>query len=164
MLAVWFSHRFGVSLASLGLLFFGVNLLAALSFVAAPRLVRRFGLLKTMIAPHFVSNLFLLSVAFMPSFPLVAAFLLLRQSLSQLDVPARQAYTMALVSPEERTAATSYTTVARNIAVSANPPVAGFMLSSPMLVLGLPILLASCIGYDATMWRAFRHVPLHLSH
>jgi MFS family permease len=155
---------FCVSLASLGLLFFGMNLLAALSFVAAPRLVRRFGPLKTMIAPHFVSNLFLLSVAFMPTFPLAAAFLLLRQSLSKLDVPARQAYTMALVSPEERTAAASYTTVARNIAVSASPPVAAFMHSGPMLVLGLPILLASCIGYDATMWRAFRHVPLHPSH
>jgi predicted MFS family arabinose efflux permease len=166
MLAVWFSSRFGVSLASLGLLFFGVNLLAALSFVAAPRLARRFGLLKTMIAPHFVSNLFLLSVPFMPTFPLAAAFLLLRQSLSKLDVPARQAYTMALVSPEERTAAASYTTVARSIAVSASPPVAGLMLSGPMFVLGLPILLASCIGigYDATLWRVFRHVPLHLPH
>ncbi len=166
MLAVWFSYRFGVSLASLGLLFFGVNLLAALSFVAAPRLARRFGLLKTMVAPHFVSNLFLLLVALMPTFPLAAAFLLLRQSLSKLDVPARQAYTMALVSPEERTAAASYTTVARSIAVSASPSVAGFMLSGPMLVLGLPILLASCIGvgYDAIMWRVFRHVPLHPSH
>ncbi len=162
MLAVWFSQRFGVSLTSLGLLFFGVNLLAALSFVAAPRLARRFGLLKTMIAPHFVSNLFLLSVPFMPTFPLAAAFLLVRQSLSKLDVPARQAYTMALVSPEERTAAASYTTVARSIAVSASPPVAGLMLSGPMFVLGLPILLASCIGigYDATMWRVFRHAPL----
>ncbi len=166
MLAVWFSHRFGASLASLGLLFFGVNLLAALSFVAAPRLSRRFGLLKTMLVPHFVSNLFLLSVPFMPTFPLAATFLLLRQSLSKLDVPARQAYTMALVSPEERTAAASYTTVARSIAVSASPPIAGIMLSGPMLVLGLPILLASCIGvgYDATMWRVFRHVPLHPSH
>ncbi len=166
MLAVWFSYRFGVSLASLGLLFFGVNLLAALSFVAAPRLARRFGLLKTMVAPHFVSNLFLLLVALMPTFPLAAAFLLLRQSLSKLDVPARQAYTMALVSPEERTAAASYTTVARSIAVSASPSLAGFMLSGPMLVLGLPILLASCIGvgYDAIMWRVFRHVPLHPSH
>ncbi len=166
MLAVWFRYRFGVSLGSLGLLFFGVNLLAALSFVVAPRLARRFGLLKTMIVPHFVSNIFLLLVPFMPTFPLAAAFLLLRQSLSKLDVPARQAYTMALVSPEERTGAASYTTVARSIAVSASPAVAGFMLIGPMLVLGLPILLASCmgVGYDVTMWRVFRHVPLHPSH
>ncbi len=165
ILAIWFRLRFGVSLGSLGLLFFGVNLLAALSFLAAPLLTKRFGLLKTMIVPHFVSNVFLLLIPFMPAFPLAAAFLLLRQSLSKLDVPARQSYTMALVSPEERTAAASCTTVARSVAVSASPLVSGLMLSGPLLVLGLPILLASCIGvgYDATMWRVFRHVPLHRS-
>jgi len=165
ILAIWFRLRFGVSLGSLGLLFFGVNLLAALSFLAAPLLTKRFGLLKTMIVPHFVSNVFLLLIPFMPAFPLAAAFLLLRQSLSKLDVPARQSYTMALVSPEERTAAASCTTVARSVAVSASPLVSGFMLGGPLLVLGLPILLASCIGvgYDATMWRVFRHVPLHQS-
>src|SRR6266852_306756 len=106
-------------------------------------LSRRFGLLKTMIVPHFVSNIFLLLVPFMPIFPLAAAFLLLRQSLSKLDVPARQAYTMALVSPEERTAAASFTTIARSVAVSASPLISGLMLSGPMLVLGLPFLLAS---------------------
>jgi len=165
ILAVWFRQRFGVSLGSLGLLFFGVNLLTALSFLTAPRLTKRFGLLKIMIMPHFASNVFLLLVALVPVFPLAAAFLLLRQSLSKLDVPARQAYTMALVSPEERTAAASFTTVARSVAVSASPLVSGLMLSGPMLVLGLPILLASCIeiGYDVTLWKVFRHVPLYIS-
>jgi MFS family permease len=165
ILAVWFRQRFGVSLGSLGLLFFGVNLLTALSFLTAPRLTKRFGLLKIMIMPHFASNVFLLLVALVPGFPLAAAFLLLRQSLSKLDVPARQAYTMALVSPEERTAAASFTTVARSVAVSASPLVSGLMLSGPMLVLGLPILLASCIeiGYDVTLWKVFRHVPLDIS-
>ena len=163
MLAIWFRQRFGVSLESLGLLFFGVNMLAALSFLVAPWLTRRFGLLKTMIIPHFVSNVFLLLVPFMPAFPLAAAFLLLRQSLSKMDVPARQAYIMALVSPEERTAAASFTTTARSIAVSASPLVSGFMLSGAMLVLGLPILLASLIEicYDATLWKVFRHVSLY---
>jgi MFS family permease len=166
ILAIWFRLRFGVSLGSLGLLFFGVNLLAALSFLAAPLLTKRFGLLKTMIVPHFVSNAFLLLIPFMPIFPLAAALLLLRQSLSKLDVPARQAYTMALVSPEERTTAASCTTVARSVAVSASPLLSGLMLSGPWLVLGLPILLASCIGvgYDITLWRVFRHVPLHQRH
>jgi hypothetical protein len=166
ILAVWFRHRFGVSLGSLGLLFFGVNLLAALSFVAAPWLTKRFGLLKTMIVPHFISNVFLLLVPLMPMFPLAAVLLLLRQSLSKLDVPARQAYTIALVSPEERTAAASCTTVARSVAVSISPLLSGFLLSGPMLVLGLPILLASSIemGYDATLWSMFRRVPLHPSH
>lgn len=165
ILAVWFRQRFGVSLGSLGLLFFGVNLLTALSFLTAPRLTKRFGLLKIMIMPHFASNVFLLLVVLVPVFPLAAAFLLLRQSLSKLDVPARQAYTMALVSPEERTAAASFTTVARSVAVSASPLVSGLMLSGPMLVLGLPILLASCIeiGYDVTLWKVFRHVPLYIS-
>ncbi len=165
ILAVWFRQRFGVSLGSLGLLFFGVNLLTALSFLTAPRLTKRFGLLKIMIMPHFASNVFLLLVALAHVFPLAAAFLLLRQSLSKLDVPARQAYTMALVSPEQRTAAASFTTVARSVAISASPLVSGLMLSGPMLVLGLPILLASCIeiGYDVTLWKVFRHVPLYIS-
>ena len=80
-----------------------------------------------------------------------------------MDVPARQAYIMALVSPEERTAAASFTTTARSIAVSASPLVSGFMLSGAMLVLGLPILLASLIEicYDATLWKVFRHVSLY---
>ena len=114
-----------------------------------------------MIVPHFISNVFLLLIPFMPTFPLAAALLLLRQSLSKLDVPARQSYTMALVPPEERTAAASCTTVARSVAVSVSPLVSGFMLGGPLIVFGLPILLASCIGvgYDATMWKVFRHVP-----
>jgi MFS family permease len=165
ILAVWFRQRFGVSLESLALLFFGVNMLAALSFLVAPWLTGRFGLLKTMIIPHFVSNVFLLFVPFMPTFPLAATFLLLRQSFSKMDVPARQAYIMALVSPEERTAAASFTTIARSIAVSASPLVSGFMLGGTMLVLGLPILLASLIeiGYDGTLWKVFRHVSLYTS-
>jgi len=165
ILAVWFRQRFGVSLGSLGLLFFGVNLLAALSFLIAPWLSKRYGLLIVMIMPHFVSNIFLLLVALMPIYPLSALFLLLRQSLSKLDVPARQAYTMALVSPEDRTASASFTTAARSIAVSASPLVSGLMLTGPMLVFGLPILLASCIeiGYDVALWKMFRYVPLYVS-
>ncbi len=163
ILAVWFRQRFGVSLGSLGLLFFGVNLLAALSFLAAPHLTKRFGMLRTMIAPHFLSNLFLLMVPVMPVFSLAAALLLLRQSLSKIDVPARQAYTMALVPPRERTAAASFTTIARSTAVSVSPLCAGLMLSGPWLVLGLPLILASglAISYDLALWQLFKRVPLY---
>lgn len=140
-----------------------MNLLTALSLMAAPRLIRRFGLLKTMVGPHTVSNIFLLLVPFMPTFPLAALFLLMRQSLTKLDVPARQAYVMALVSPEERTAAASFTTIARSVAVSASPLLSGFMLSGSMLVLGLPVLMASWLelSYDVTLWSLFRRVPLY---
>ena len=162
ILAVWFHLRFGASLSSLGLLFFSINILAALSCLTAPWLTERLGLLKAMIIPHVISNIFLLLVPFMPTFPLAAAFLLMRQSLSKLDVPARQAYTMMLVSPEERTAAASFTTTSRSMAVSTSPLVSGLMLSSSTITLGLPILLASCIeiSYDTVLWKVFRHVPL----
>lgn len=162
ILAIWFHLRFGASLGSLGLLFFCVNIMAALSCLAAPWLTRRLGLLKAMIIPHFISNIFLLSVPFMPTFLLAITFLLLRQTLSKLDVPARQAYTMMLVSPEERTAAASFTTTSRSVAVSTSPLVSGLMLSGSIIALGLPILLASCIeiSYDFILWIMFRWVPL----
>ena len=162
ILAIWFHLRFGASLGSLGLLFFCVNILAALSCLAAPWLTRQLGLLKAMIIPHFISNIFLLLVPFMPTFPLAITFLLLRQTLSKLDVPARQAYTMMLVSPEERTAAASFTTTSRSVAVSTSPLVSGLMLSGSIITLGLPILLASCIeiSYDIILWIVFRQVPL----
>ncbi|MBO0783194.1 MAG: MFS transporter [Ktedonobacteraceae bacterium] len=162
ILSMWFRQRFGVTLGSLGMLFFGVNLLAALSLVLAPRLTRRFGLLSTMLAPHFISNIFLVLVACMPTFPLAALCLLLRQSLSKMDVPARQAFTAALVSPQERTATASFATIARSTAVSISPLASSVLLIGPLLALGLPILLAGVleIGYDVTMWRTFKHVSL----
>jgi MFS family permease len=165
ILAIWFHLRFGASLGSLGLLFFCVNIMAALSCLTAPWLTRQLGLLKAMIIPHFISNIFLLLVPFMPTFLLAITFLLLRQTLSKLDVPARQAYTMMLVSPEERTAAASFTTTSRSVAVSTSPLVSGLMLSGSIITLGLPILLASCIeiSYDAILWIVFRQVPLDIT-
>ena len=165
ILAIWFHLRFGASLSSLGLLFFCVNIMAALSCLTAPWLTRQLGLLKAMIIPHFISNIFLLLVPFMPTFLLAVTFLLLRQTLSKLDVPARQAYTMMLVSPEERTAAASFTTTSRSVAVSTSPLVSGLMLSGSIITLGLPILLASCIeiSYDAILWIVFRQVPLDIT-
>ncbi|HEV2235488.1 MAG TPA: MFS transporter, partial [Ktedonobacterales bacterium] len=121
LLALYFHLRFGVALASLGALFFGANLLAALSFLAAPALARRFGLLNTMVFTHLPSNALLVLVALLPSFPLAGGALLLRQLLSQMDVPTRQAYTMALVAPEERSAAAAVTSLARSAGSAASP-------------------------------------------
>src|SRR5205085_3551997 len=108
------------------------------------------------------SNILLLLVAFAPTFPVAAALLLLRQTLSQMDVPTRQAYTMALVAPEERTAAASVTSLARSVGSSTSPIVSGLLLQGPLLVLGLPFILAGTLkaAYDLTLWFIFRHVRL----
>ncbi|HVB25987.1 MAG TPA: MFS transporter [Ktedonobacteraceae bacterium] len=162
ILALWFHLRFGTSLSLLGLLFFGTNLLAALSFPVAAWLAKRIGLLNTMVFTHLPSNILLIMVPLMPVFPLAALFLLGRQALSQMDVPTRQAYTMTLVAPEERTAAASVTTLARSIALTVSPLLAGILLSGPALVLGLPFLCAGSLKvvYDLSLYRVFSKVKL----
>jgi MFS family permease len=162
LMALYFHLRFGLSLGLLGSLFFGANLLAALSFLAAPALARRFGLLNTMVFTHLPSNVLLLLVPLMPTFPLAAVTLLLRQTLSQLDVPTRQAYTMALVDPTERTAAASVTSIARSGGSATSPVIAGALLRGPLLALGLPFLLAGTLkaAYDLALWAVFRRVRL----
>jgi MFS family permease len=163
LMVLFFHLRFGASLTTLSALFFGANLLSALSFLAAVPLARRFGLLNTMVFTHLPSNILLLPVAFAPTFPLAAALLLLRQVLSQMDVPTRQAYTMALVAPEEWTAAASVTSLARSVGSSTSPVFAGLLLRSPFLILGLPFILAGTlkVAYDLTLWSIFRRVHLN---
>jgi MFS family permease len=112
--AYWFHVRFGVDLAVLGSIFFGAYLFAGLSALAAARCAARFGLLNTMVFTHLPSNLFLMLVPLMPTLPLAITMLLLRFSLSQMDVPTRQSYTMAIVDPDERSAAAGVTTVAQS--------------------------------------------------
>ena len=162
LVALFFHLRFGVPLTTLSVLFFGANLLSALSFLAAVPLARRFGLLNTMVFTHLPSNILLALVAFAPTFPLAAALLLMRQMLSQMDVPTRQAYTMALVDPEERTAAASVTSLARSLGSATSPIVSGLLLQGPLLVLGLPFILAGALkaAYDLTLWSVFRRVRL----
>jgi MFS family permease len=162
LLALYFHLRFGASLSPLAWLFFGANLLSALSFLAAAPLARRFGLLNTMVFTHLPSNVLLLLVAFMPTFPLASATLLLRQSLSQMDVPTRQAYTMALVEPEERTAAASVTSLARSVGSGVSPVISGALLTGPLVALGLPLILGGGLkaGYDLALWGVFRRVKL----
>jgi len=160
LMTLYFHLRFGVPLAPLAALFFAANTLSALSFLAAAPLARRFGLLNTMVFTHLPSNVLLALVAVMPTFPLAAAVLLARQMLSQMDVPTRQAYTMALVAPEERTGAASVTSLARSAGSASSPILSGLLLQGPLLVLGLPFVLAGGIkiAYDLTLWAVFRRV------
>lgn len=160
ILSLWFHMRFGVPLGALGALFFGTNLLAALSFPVAAWLAKRIGLLNTMVFTHLPSNFLLMLVPLMPTFPLAALCLLARQSLSQMDVPTRQAYTMTLVAPGERTAAASLTTMARSIALSLSPLLAGALLTGTALTLGLPFLLCGGLKaiYDMLLYGVFRKV------
>jgi MFS family permease len=162
LMALYLHLRFGAPLGLLATLFFAANLLSALSFLAAPPLARRFGLLNTMVFTHLPSNLVLILVPFMPTFPLAAAVLLARQCLSQLDVPTRQAYTMALVAPGERTAAASVTSVARSGGAAASPALAGALLQGSFLIFGAPLLLAGGLKaiYDVALWAVFRRVRL----
>ena len=160
LMVLFFHLRFGVPLAPLAALFFGANTLSALSFLAAAPLARRIGLLNTMVFTHLPSNVLLALVAAMPTFPLAATVLLVRQALSQMDVPTRQAYTMALVAPEERTAAASVTSLARSAGSATSPVVGGALLQGSLLVLGLPFVVAGAlkVAYDLTLWVIFRRV------
>jgi MFS family permease len=158
LLAYWFHVRYGIDGALLGGIFFATNFLAALSFLAAPALARRFGLLNTMVFTHLPSNVLLLIVPFMPTARAAILVLLLRHLLSQMDVPTRQSYTMAVVEPGERAAAAGILSVARNVGASIAPLFAGATLAAPAL--GLPFLLAGGlkIVYDIWIYLEFRGV------
>jgi MFS family permease len=160
LIALWFRQQYGAGDEALGALFFGASLCSAVSFLGAAWIARRIGLLNTMVFTHIPSNLFLALIPLMPTFPLAAGLLLLRQCLSQMDVPTRQAYTMALVAPEERSAAAGVTGVARSLAVAISPAVAGLITRSA--VAGLPFFLSGGlkIVYDVALYFTFRHVPL----
>jgi MFS family permease len=157
--AYWLSARFGAPVGVIGAVFFGSGLLQAVSFLAAVRLSERFGLLRTMVFTHLPSNLLLIAVAFAPSLGWAAGLWLARVSLSQMDVPARQAYVMAMVDPGEQTGAAAYTNTARYLTRPLGPVLAA---ASQSVALGLPFLLAGIIktGYDIALWSWFRTVPL----
>ncbi len=156
--AYWFHLRFNTDLTALGAIFFGTNLLSALSFLAAPSMARRFGLLNTMVFTHLPSNFLLLLVPLMPNVELAVIMLLLRNLLSQLDVPTRQSYSMAVVDPDERAASAGVLSVARNAGAAVAPLFTGAVLAFPTL--GLPFLLAGGlkIVYDLWIFAVFRKV------
>jgi MFS family permease len=158
-IAYWLTARFGATVELIGVVFFVVGVLQTISFLCAPMLARRYGLLHTMVFTHLPSNVLLAAMAFAPTLPIAIGLLLTRVALSQMDVPTRQAYVMALVEPEERTPAAAYTNTARYVVRPTGPLLAGAAAS---VWLGLPFLAAGTIkaAYDLILWRWFRSVPL----
>ena len=154
--AYWFYLRFGVNPETLGAIFFWANIFAGTSALLASRLASRFGLIKTMVATHLPSNVLLILVPLMPTLPLAVLVLLVRFSISQMDVPTRQSYIMAVVSPKERSAAAGITGVARTIGAAISPLFVGFMFARPALI-NLPFFIAGTLKiiYDLLLYREF---------
>ncbi len=158
LLAYWFHARFGVEPAALGTLFFGANILAGCSALVAARVAARIGLINTMAFTHLPANVFLLLTPLMPTFPWAAAMLLLRYSTAQMDVPTRQAYLMAIVAPDERSAAAGVTALARTTASAFGPMVTGVLFGASLM--SVPFFLAGGIKivYDLALYWNFRHL------
>jgi MFS family permease len=154
--AYWFYLRFGVQAVKLGVIFFWANVLAGISALLASRLASRIGLVKTMVVTHLPSNVLLILVPLMPNLTLAVVVLLIRFSISQMDVPTRQSYTMAVVRPEERSAAGGITGVARTAGAAMSPIFAGFLFSRPLLI-DIPFFIAGAlkIAYDLILYREF---------
>jgi MFS family permease len=154
--AYWFYLRFGVDPGTLGAIFFWANIFAGISALLASRLAARIGLINTMVATHLPSNILLILVPLMPTLPLAVAVLLVRFSISQMDVPTRQSYIMAVVTPGERSAAAGITGVARTVGAAISPLLVGFMFARPRLI-NWPFFFAGTlkIAYDLLLYRAF---------
>ena len=159
MIAYWFHVRFGVDTSVLGSIFFGANILAGISALLAVPLAKRFGLINTMVFTHIPSNLLLMLVPLMPNLPLAIGVLLARFSISQMDVPTRQSYTIAVVAPDERSAASGVTAIARSVGASLSPMLTGFFFSVPALF-SAPFFLTGGlkIVYDLLLYRSFKSI------
>jgi MFS family permease len=158
LLSLWLMQRFGLSLGAAGQFFFCTGLLSAMSQLAAVPLSCKIGLLNTMVLTHIPSSLCLIAAALAPSLPVTLALLLARSALSQMDVPTRTAYVMAVVTPPERPAAASFTAVPRSLAAALSPTLAGALLAlgwggAPLVACGL-----LKIGYDLALLGVFRHI------
>ena len=159
MVSYWFNMKFGVQPAALGSIFFAANILAGFSALSAAWIAKRIGLINTMVYTHIPSNILLMLVPLMPTLPLAIMALLLRFSISQMDVPTRQSYTMAVVSPDERSAAMGVTSISRSVGATLAPSITGQFLAIPGLI-GAPFVIAGSlkIVYDVLIWRGFRAV------
>ena len=158
LLALWLFERFGLSLAQAGLFFFWSGVLAAFSFPVAAWLAGRVGLVNTMVWTHVPSNLCLIAAAVSPRLDVALALLLLRAALSQMDVPTRSSYVMAVVTPPERTAAASVTAVPRSLAAAASPALAGALFAAGHTAMPLVLCGALKLLYDLLLLAAFRHI------
>jgi MFS family permease len=156
LVAFWFNRRFGIDTGLIGSIFFGANILAGISALLAGRLAKKIGLINTMVFTHIPSNILLMLVPLMPTLPLAIGVFLLRFSISQMDVPTRQSFTMAVVAPDERSAASGVTTIARSVGAAISPSLTGIFLSVPFL-LSAPFFLSGGlkIFYDLLLYRSF---------
>jgi len=159
LVAYWFHVRFAIDPAAIGAIFFVANLLAAASALAAARIAARIGLLNTMVFTHLPSNVLLVLVPLMPTLPLAIAVLLARFAISQMDVPTRQSYTLAVVDPDERSAAAGVTGIARSVGAGVAPLASAPLVGNPALA-SIPFLVAGSlkIVYDLLVWVAFRRI------
>lgn len=158
LLALWLFQRFHLSLAAAGVFFFCTGLLAALSYPVAARLSRRIGLVNTMVFTHIPSSVALMLAAISPTLPLALVLLLVRAALSQMDVPTRSSYVMAVVTEAERPAAASFTSVPRSLASAVSPTLAGALFTAAYFAWPLLICGALKIVYDLLLLVQFRHV------
>jgi MFS family permease len=159
LIAYWFHIRFDIDAGVLGSIFFGANILAGISALLAVKIADKIGLINTMVFTHIPSNILLIFVPLMPTLPLAIGLLLLRFSISQMDVPTRQSYTMAVVDPDERSAASGVTAIARSVGASLSPALTGLFFGIPAL-LSLPFILAGGlkIVYDLLLFREFQSI------
>ncbi len=159
MVAYWFSIKFHVEPGIIGSIFFGANVLAGFSALMAGRMAKRFGLINTMVFTHVPSNILLMLVPLMPNLPLAITMLLLRFSISQMDVPTRQSYTMAVVLPDERSAASGVTAIARSVGAAISPSITGILLSVPALI-STPFFFCGGLKiiYDLLLYRSFKTI------
>jgi MFS family permease len=162
LMAYWFFVKFGVDEGTLGSIFFGANILAGVSALLAARIAARIGLINTMVFTHIPSNMLLCIVPFMPSLSLAAGVFLLRHCISQMDVPTRQSYTMAVVDPDERSAASGVTAIARSVGASLSPAVSGIFMTHPLLF-GAPFVVSGGLKiiYDVLLYRSFKSLKPH---
>jgi MFS family permease len=157
MLALWFHARFGLDAGSIGSIFFGCNILAGISALMAEKIAKKIGLINTMVFTHIPSSVLLMLVPLMPNLTLAIGLLLARFSISQMDVPSRQSYTLAVVSPDERSAASGITSIARSVGAALSPLLSGVFLGIPALI-SMPFFVCGGLKiiYDLALWREFR--------
>jgi MFS family permease len=158
LLALWLFERFGMSLTAAGAFFFWSGLLSAASQLAAPSLARRIGLINTMVFTHIPASLCLIAAAFASNVNVTLGLLLARSALSQMDVPARSAYVMSVVTPPERPAAASFTAVPRSLASAISPSLTGAMFAAGAMAAPLVACGVLKIVYDLALFAAFRRV------
>ncbi len=157
MISYWFHVKFGVDSGTLGSIFFGANILAGISALLAVKVANKFGLINTMVFTHIPSNILLMLVPLIPNLPLAIGVFLIRFSISQMDVPTRQSYTMAVVAPDERSAASGVTAIARSVGASLSPALTGIFFASSALF-SVPFFLCGGlkIVYDFLLYRSFK--------